>query len=785
MAGLVAGEHSTVAAGPVERSAVSAAVASLEQRSGRRPQMAIRASTGNVTLLGGSRQAPLQPAASGDRGSIARRFVDQYGAAFGIDHPSTELTESRRSAGANGSTTVRYQQTQDGVPVMAAEVAVEVAGDGSVLSTSGEASTPTGIDVQPTFSEQDASAVALGVTARNDHVDVATLQADSLGLWIYDPSLIGADGPPGNTLVWRFDVRTAIGDIDRMVLIDANTGAVALNFSQREDALNRQVCNNNNVAGAPEACTSVVRAEGAGPNGSASAADINGAYDLTGMTYTFYSTSFGRDGVDGSGMTLKSTVRYCPQASQGTCPYNNAYWNGVQMVFGQGYAAADDVVAHELTHGVTQYTSQLLYYAESGAINESMSDVMGELADLQSTTSGADPAGVKWQIGEQLPGGAIRSMSNPTAAPYNDPDRMTSSLFIGSATDNHGVHTNSGVNNKAAFLMSDGGTFNGQTITGLGTAKTAQIYYEAETALLGPGSDYLDLYNALQQACANLIGVQTISAADCAQVLKVVTATEMNKAPTTPGAHLTAAVCDNGAAVTSTLFSDDMEANNGAWAPAASTGSAAWFYLHGSSQSGTTSLFGPDIAQASTSSVTMTAEVAIPAGSTYLRFDHSFDMDSVYNAPPGTPSVYYDGGVVEYSVSGGPWTDAGSLSGTVNGYNVTLASGFGNALQGRAAFSGPSPGYQTTRISLGTLAGSNIKVRFKIGTDSSIGSDGWFIDDVSVYTCGPPVAPGVPSQAVAAAGVRSATVSWTAPAANGSGLSQYVITPFANGVAQT
>ncbi len=94
--------------------------------------------------------------------------------------------------------------------------------------------------------------------------------------------------------------------------------------------------------------------------------------------HLFYQ-SLGRDGIDNAGMPLLSTVRFCPDVAY--CPYANAFWDGSQMTFGDGFASADDVVGHELTHGVTQFTSGLLYYYQSGAINESMSDVMGELFD--------------------------------------------------------------------------------------------------------------------------------------------------------------------------------------------------------------------------------------------------------------------------------------------------------------------------------------------------------------------------------------------------------------------
>ena len=177
-----------------------------------------------------------------------------------------------------------------------------------------------------------------------------------------------------------------------------------------------------------------------------------------------------------------------------------------QMVYGDeyGFPLADDVVAHELTHGVTQYESNLFYYYQSGAINESFSDLWGEYYD-QTNGLGTDTATVKWQIGEDISVWvAIRNMSNPPD--FGDPDKMSSPNYYEGDEDNGGVHHNSGINNKAVFLMVDGGSFNGKTVTALGWTKTAAIYYEVNTNLLFSGADYSDLYYALQQACTNLIG---------------------------------------------------------------------------------------------------------------------------------------------------------------------------------------------------------------------------------------------------------------------------------------
>ncbi len=224
-------------------------------------------------------------------------------------------------------------------------------------------------------------------------------------------------------------------------------------------------------------------------------------------TYNLYKSKHGRASIDNNGFEINSTVHY----SSG---FANAFWNGYMMVYGDkyGYPLADDVVAHELTHGVTQFESNLFYYYQSGAINESFSDLWGEYYD-QTNGKGNDVASVKWLLGEDVSGypkpagftvPALRSMSNPPA--LGDPDKMTSTYYYKGGDDNGGVHTNSGVNNKAVYLMVQGGTFNGKTVTALGWDKTAAIYYEANTNLLTSAADYSDLYYALQTACAGLLG---------------------------------------------------------------------------------------------------------------------------------------------------------------------------------------------------------------------------------------------------------------------------------------
>ena len=267
---------------------------------------------------------------------------------------------------------------------------------------------------------------------------------------------------------------------------------MAFHYSDIKDLKSRSIYD---AANTPGSLGTLVRSEG-GPATGIVDADL--AYSYFGDTYDFYFTRFGRDSFDGAGATLVGRVRYCE--ASGTCPYPNAYWNGSEMRFGANYASADDVVAHELTHAVTERESNLIYWGESGAINEAFSDIFGEFVDL-TNTGGADGPSVRWLMGEDLPGGAIRSMADPTL--YGDPDRRYSLNWYTGAEDYRGVHLNSGVANKLAFLLTDGASFNGQTVTGQGISQVAALFYEAQVNLLVPASDYFDLYAALRQAAKN------------------------------------------------------------------------------------------------------------------------------------------------------------------------------------------------------------------------------------------------------------------------------------------
>jgi len=174
-----------------------------------------------------------------------------------------------------------------------------------------------------------------------------------------------------------------------------------------------------------------------------------------------------------------------------------------------------------------------------------------------------------------------------------------------------------------------------------------------------------------------------------------------------------------------TLFKDSFEHGLEYWSYGATSGSNAWYHEYGYATSGDYMLYAYNQPAVADIYARTKNAVNLPAGqNAYLHFRHAYDFESGF-----------DGGVIEYSTSGGSvWADAGLLA-VNNGYNGTLSSSFSNPLGGRSAFTGSSSGYIATRINLTSQAGNPLLLRFRVGTDTSVDDLGWLIDDVQVYTC--------------------------------------------------
>ncbi|MCL4396206.1 MAG: M4 family metallopeptidase, partial [Chloroflexi bacterium] len=644
--------------------------------------------------------------------SVARSYLSVCGPLFGVQDESRELNVSRETTAEGGRTVLRFQQVSEGVPVIGGELNVQLDSAKNVTALAGELLPDLALDTHPTVQSAAARQVALQSVAKEYQLAADALEATQPELWVYNPALIQPVGGP-SMLVWRAEVTTKqLAPIRELVLVSARDGAVVLAFNQIDAAKNRLTYTASNGTSLP----GTLVCNESNPTCSGGDTTAQGAHTNVGRTYDFYSTYFGRDSIDGAGMSLVSTVHYGSS-------YDNAFWNGTQMVFGdyRTFSAATDVVGHELTHGVTQYTSGLYYWYQSGAIDESMSDIFGEFVDQVYGTGSSNP----WLMGQDVqPGGAIRSMSNPPQ--YSQPDKMSSSYYYFGIFDNGGVHVNDGIGNKAAYLMTAGGSFNGRTVSALGLTKVAHIYYEVQTHWLTSGSDYNDLYNDLYAGCLALVGQYSITSSNCDQVRSATLAVEMNKQPFY-NVSWDAPVCAAGQ-TPSYLFNDNLESGSGNWTFGANVSSTRWQYdsPYGPyGHSGNHSLFAYGYPGAiSDSYAAMNTSITLPANA-YMRFAHAYSFE-----PPN-----YDGGVVEYSTNGGStWSDAGSLfdAGT---YRGKIYSGYSNPLANRSAFLAESTGYVSSRLKLSTLAGQSVRFRWRMGTDASLARLGWWVDDVQIYTC--------------------------------------------------
>lgn len=249
----------------------------------------------------------------------------------------------------------------------------------------------------------------------------------------------------------------------------------------------------------------LVRTEGSSPVSDVHAEE---AYDGAGLAYDLMHDLFNRNSIDGNGMQLDSTIHYGRN-------YDNAFWDGRQMVYGDGdgkifnrFTGSIDVIVHEHWHGVTQHTAQLVYWEQSGALNEHMSDVFGSVARIRLLKAGVK--NYDWLIGAGMlapgiNGTGLRSMKDPGTA-YNDkllgkdpqPGHMKD--YIDTADDSGGVHLNSGIPNKAFYLACE------QLDDYM---KPAQIWYATLCKYLRSRSQFTDMAAMSAKAAADLYGANS------------------------------------------------------------------------------------------------------------------------------------------------------------------------------------------------------------------------------------------------------------------------------------
>jgi len=461
-----------------------------------------------------------------------------------------EVTSDRDVA---GRTHQRLVQLHRGVPVFGATLTRQLDGD-QVVSLFGTLHPAIDIDVTPALSASDAARVLAAHTGQ-------TLGPSKMPTL----TILRLDDPQGRyVLAWQARVAT-LADVT-LYFVDARTGRIV---KQRSDA-HRQAAVGRGTGVLGDTKKMSVRQSGAQYlaedllrpprlvtfdmrgdvyrfldilNGrspllqSDLAADTDNAWTdapavdahaYAGYTYDYLFKRFGRKGLDNRDAEIYSFVHLVrrqdlftyPDDIIGTFYLNAFYCCGGVMVYGEGIpagytfggqvvdyqAGALDVIAHELAHGVTDYTSALDYEGESGALNEAFSDIIGTSVEFFFQTPGTGLRQADYLIAEDTwrPGG-IRSMADPGA--FGDPDHY-SRRYTGAA-DNGGVHINAGIANQAFYLAVEGGTnrTSGQTVTGVGAATREQIekiFYRAFTALLPASATFSMARAATIQAARDL-----------------------------------------------------------------------------------------------------------------------------------------------------------------------------------------------------------------------------------------------------------------------------------------
>lgn len=491
---------------------------------------------------------------AGAQNSGKGRLIDSYRETAGVQRPAwaADATErglkhfeakgkARDSFQLRGvdrddlGTHVRLDQTHRGVPVFGGQVLAHLDNQGNVVADGGDFYA-VNIDTKAKINGQQAiksAETALGYTGQfvdQPKARLVVLPRDGGAVLAYQVGLHIEDGTDATADHQYFinaqdgSVVTSYNDLDTQdrtgaprIMAAATgsgkslySGTVSIGTDLVSGAyymrdLNRggmqTVDMNNRTSGSGTVFSDADNVWGTSTSASRQSAGVDAHYGSA-LTWDYFLNSFGRRGIDGNGFKVISRVHYGRA-------YNNAFWNGVNMTYGDGDGVqftpltSIDVAGHEITHGLTEKTAGLIYSNESGALNESFSDIFGSMVEFTRAVGG------NYEIGEEIytpgtAGDALRSMSNP--ALYGDPDHY-SKRYVGTG-DNGGVHINSGIQNQAFYLLATGATnrTSGLSVTAIGRDKAAAIFYRALTVYLGPSSNFAAARTATLRSATDLYG---------------------------------------------------------------------------------------------------------------------------------------------------------------------------------------------------------------------------------------------------------------------------------------
>ncbi|MFQ3664072.1 MAG: M4 family metallopeptidase, partial [Chloroflexaceae bacterium] len=440
-------------------------------------------------------------AEAGKPEAIARGFLDQNRALFGLRSAAEELRLLRYEPDAQrGFTHLRFDQLYQGLPVFGRQLVVHLDPDQRIVAVNGQFHPQITITPDPAVTPDAALAAAL-LDLRGKQLD-----ADELARIAITPVpartrlVIYVDERGGAALAWQLTILTTTPLGQWTYFVNARRPLVIHAFDSIMHTRRRRTFTAQNTTRVPGR---LIIDEGERSRDPVAQA----AHDGAGAVYDYFFASFQRNSIDGRGMPLVSTVNFGsdPQDAE------NAAWIGEynQIIYGDGGRIFKplpfglDVIGHEFTHGITQYTADLIYEGQSGALNESYSDVFAVMIDRDD-----------WLIGEDViksppyPRPYLRSMQDPNAEGAYDPRNPLEGIGQPATmaeyanlpntrqADNGGVHINSGIPNHAHYLLAQA----------IGREKTEQIAYRALTQYLTPSANFVDAAKASARAAADLYG---------------------------------------------------------------------------------------------------------------------------------------------------------------------------------------------------------------------------------------------------------------------------------------
>lgn len=720
-------------------------------------------STSNPNFIYFSQSVKLK---STDAKTKASEFLAENFRAFNL-RSANDLVLLDETTDNYGLKNVTYRQQYQGIPVYDGLLKFHFNAKEELSSINGNSISIAKLNTVPDITAAEAEIIARDMVTKQDlNKSNTPLQTAKTNLIIFPKNLMQG-GIVTPYLAYQIEV-TNKKDVREYIFINAHTGELVEQFTGVHP-IDRKLYETNTAA------TNLKWKEGDAFPGTLSSWQQNEVVTSE-HVYNFFKNAFGYVSYDAADHTM-ITVNNDPTIS---CP--NARWNGTYAGYCDG-TATDDVIAHEWGHAYTEYTSGLIYQYQSGALNESYSDVWGETIDLINNymdegenlsvrTTTACSGSLRWKVGEDATsfGGAIRDMWNPNC--NGDPAKVldAANYYCGTA-DSGGVHTNSGVTNHLYALLVDGGTYNGYTMTGMGFVKAAHLWWRAQKNYLTATSDFANFADALEASANDLIGVNlqglsttvtpagltglSITSADVQNVKNGILAVQLRTSPATQCnytpllAQSAPSLCAS--ATNNPLFKEDWENGLGNWTVTnVPTKPSTWEARDWTIKSNLPksrpgkAIFAIDPINGDCASNLQNGILRLESPTITMPTFTSGKYEMAFNHYVATESTW-DGGNIKYSLNEGSWTLVPVTAFTYNGYNSTLdgTSSNDNPLKGQRAFTGTdggslggSWGQSVIDLSkLGVTSGSKIKFRFEMGTDGCNGVEGWYLDELYVYNC--------------------------------------------------